>query len=274
MVTEPPGAGSTHRWLAAAAYRLGKVMAPAGVHEYLRHLCNTFVSHRTVSDTEIDEAIDFALDMQHEGRKSAVGLRWPAPNKEAIASAVATRPLFGLSGTGMFTNQVLPWLFEERDLVCWGPDKFVAHVGPIEDACGFGQDMQFIVPNPMRSQRAENKRGSESIRCQANVREVRFVVVEFDREPDRARQVALLSTLAELARLVLVVDSGGKSLHGWFEMAGKPLAERAKFFAAACLLGCDPSLWNHCAWVRMPGGLRKKDTGTVRQQILFWGGRS
>lgn len=272
-LTEPPGAGSTHRWLAAAAYRLGRLMSPAGVHEYLRHLCDTQVRHRAVSDNEIYEAIDFALDLAHQGRKSAAGLRWPAPSAEAIAASMATPPLFGLTGIGLSAGQVLPWLFAETDLVCWGPDKFVAHIGPIEDALGWAHTMQYVVPNPMRTTQSENKKGDPAIRCQANVRAIRHLVVEFDREPDRCRQVALISTLAQLGRLVLVVSSGGKSLHGWFDVSGLAIADRAKFFAAACLLGADPSLWNHCAWVRMPGGMRPRDTGAVRQEILFWKGR-
>jgi len=70
----------------------------------------------------------------------------------------------------------------------------------------------------------------------------------------------------------MVVDSAGKSLHGWFALRGVPEAERVRFFGYACALGADPSRWDVCGWLRMPGGLRRRPEGApVRQDVVYLG---
>ena len=99
----------------------------------------------------------------------------------------------------------------------------------------------------------------------------RFLIVEGDKlngEPiPKDTQAAVLLHLAKLAPLALVVDSGGKSLHGWFTTAGFSEGQSDSFFRKACTLGADPALWSRAQLVRMPGGLRDN---TRRQQILFF----
>jgi hypothetical protein len=80
-------------------------------------------------------------------------------------------------------------------------------------------------------------------------------------------QAAVLLHLAKLAPLALVVDSGGKSLHGWFTTWGRAEEQVAAFFRRARTLGADRAMWTRFQFARMPGGMR--DTGK-RQQILFF----
>ena len=76
--------------------------------------------------------------------------------------------------------------------------------------------------------------------------------------------------LAEAAPLVMAVDSGGKSVHAWFHVEGMGRQDQARFFAVACLFGADPTRWDICGWLRMPGGTREKADGSrVRQKILY-----
>jgi hypothetical protein len=131
---------------------------------------------------------------------------------------------------------------------------------------------QFIVPNPMRGRFALNFRGKPSPRCQNNTGQRRHLVIEFDAPTlTKPIQAVLLSKLAELVPLVLVVDSGGKSLHGWFRVDHLGLRDQARIFGVACLLGCDPTRWDICGWLRMPGGLRVAEGApSIRQRIVHY----
>jgi hypothetical protein len=68
--------------------------------------------------------------------------------------------------------------------------------------------------------------------------------------------VALLWHLSQYAPLVLVVWSGGKSLHGWFNFARTAEKTQHRFMEYACALGACYSTWARCQLVRLPAGLR------------------
>ena len=95
-------------------------------------------------------------------------------------------------------------------------------------------------------------------------------MLEFD-GIDRDTQAAVLLNLAERAPLTLAVDSGGKSLHGWFFVAGKTDEQLRPFFRMACGLGADPATWLRSQFVRMPDG--RRDNGN-RQSVLFFNERT
>ncbi len=77
---------------------------------------------------------------------------------------------------------------------------------------------------------------------------------------------ALLWMLGSLAPLVLVVFSGGKSLHGWFRVRGSSEQQFKEFTQMAlCLGACSSTINNRSQFVRMPDGLRD---GYIRQ--LAW----
>jgi hypothetical protein len=79
---------------------------------------------------------------------------------------------------------------------------------------------------------------------------------------------ALLWVLGTLAPLVLVVSSGGKSLHGWFKLAGASESQLRQFCQFAMRLGaCSSTLNNPSQFVRIPDGLR--DNG-ARQLIWYF----
>ena len=91
-------------------------------------------------------------------------------------------------------------------------------------------------------------------------------MLEFDRI-DRDTQAAVLLHLSERAPLTMVVDSGGKSLHGWIFVAGKTDEQLRPFFQRVCALGADPATWSRSLFVRMPDG--RRDNGN-RQHVLFF----
>lgn len=181
--------------------------------------------------------------------------------------------------TGLGAGEVLQGLFRPGELVCAGASSDRPKVRAVEAWLEEAEQLQFVVVNPMRASFGKNKQGEISVRCQSNVRFRRHVVAEFDDlDQTKAMQAQLLTALSRLAPLVLVVDSGGKSLHGWFRVEELGARDQVRFFAACCALGADRTRWDICGWLRMPGGLRpggqKSEVGGqmagVRQKILFW----
>lgn len=55
--------------------------------------------------------------------------------------------------------------------------------------------------------------------------------------------------------LTMAVNSGGKSIHGWFPIAGVP--DENIFIETAIRLGADPRIVKPSQWWRMPNGLRR-----------------
>jgi hypothetical protein len=95
------------------------------------------------------------------------------------------------------------------------------------------------------------------------------LVIEFD-SGTLDEQACLHWYLAEAAeamgwpRLALVVNSGGKSLHGWYGLCGEE--EHSKVMMEyAVLLGADHSTWVRCQPVRLPAGLRRMTTPEERE---------
>ena len=89
--------------------------------------------------------------------------------------------------------------------------------GHRRDSLLFMDDLQFVVPNAMSAEEGIAKDGHTSFRCRDNAAlHRRFVVVEFDQRDDEYMQPALHWHLSELAPLVMCVESGGKSIHGWY----------------------------------------------------------
>ncbi len=273
-----PSAGSTHRWLAQVASGVCNVLTPQMCFAFLRRCCDVHVAHRCVPDREIEAAVELAYgergsgaDKVNYGRKA---IEWPEKNAEVISRMLATvEPVFdGETSTGLRPADVLPQLFRPGELVCTGAESERAVVRPVEAAVADADTLQFICVNPMRGAMAMNNAGRPSVRCQNNVTVRRFLVAEFDDATLGKRgQAQLVTALAEAAPLVMAVDSGGKSVHAWFHVEEMGRQDQARFFAVACLFGADPTRWDICGWLRMPGGLRVKADGSrVRQKILYF----
>lgn len=268
-----PHEGDTHHWIFLAALKMKRNFTKAGTFQIIRKHIDRTVRHRQIPDREIHAAIEIAHDSDVTDFHPA--LHWPPQTPDLINTILNTvPPLFDLTPKAEPID-VIPTLFQIDDLVCFGPDTFTAIVGSVDDAINAAKSSQFIVPNPMKARKALNKSGRESARCQANIKTRRFIVTEFDSPHlDKAQQSQLLYFLSRKAHLVMVVDSGGKSLHGWFYVGGKPEKDVAAFFAAAVMIGADKSRFDPCGWLRMPGGTRIKDGKTIPQNIVYFSGRN
>jgi hypothetical protein len=92
-----------------------------------------------------------------------------------------------------------------------------------------------------------------------------YLVVESD-TLTKPQMGAVFQLMRDLFRMKMyaVVDTAGKSLHGWFEMPPKKeWLEQLKAFLVP--LGCDPATFKPSQPVRIPGAKRNE-----RMQSLLW----
>lgn len=276
LLEKMPKPGGTHRWLAQVASGLNRTLSAEKCAAFLRRCCDEFVHHRPVPDSEIEGAIQLAYGsqtkVQHNfGRRP---VEWPESDLSIIAKVLSdVTPRFDpMIDTGLEAHDVLPKLFLPGELVCSGRNAERAMVRPLYESIQDAQFLQFVVVNPMRGRTGTNYQGKPSARCQNNTAMRRYLVAEFD-DPNlsKSQQAQLITKLSTFAPLVMVVDSGGKSLHGWFQVDHYNAKDQVRFFCLACLLGADQTRWDICGWLRMPGGLRLVEGHpSVRQRILFF----
>lgn len=141
-------------------------------------------------------------------------------------------------------------------LVCIGSTKSKFSTKPLSAFKALAHKCPFIVPQPMTSTQGQTKKGHMSPKSDANTSVRSNLVFEPDKIPDKDIQASLLLFLSNYAPLRCVCDSGGKSLHGFFDVAGRPHAEKVRFMQIACLLGADKALWTLSQFARIPGGTR------------------
>lgn len=138
---------------------------------------------------------------------------------------------------------------------------------------------ELIVPNPMSKPFGTTQDGRQSPRCTGNAvspSERTYWVVEFDKNPDGSSGVPLdsqarrLLWLAGKMRLVMVVHSGSKSLHGWFSPVDDVARQTIPAWCALAVeIGADPATFRPEQLVRFPWGVRRnrdKDTGDLLKE--------
>jgi hypothetical protein len=108
------------------------------------------------------------------------------------------------------------------------------------------------------------KTGTHS-RCNDNVVQRRFLVVESD-VLDRNQVCAVFHWLEQFTRLRAIVDTAGKSLHGWFDVPSDSTMDELKIILP--VFGCDPALFKQAQPCRLPGALRTDRENKV-QSLLY-----
>jgi hypothetical protein len=163
-------------------------------------------------------------------------------------------------------DQFKAWLrIWPGDSVVWNGDVYssgrpehAAHFRPVAEWYALGKPIAaFTCGSAFRA-------GSYS-RSNENVSARRFMVVESDTlGHDQVGAIFLFLNVRLHFTLRAIVDTAGKSLHGWFDAPRNPaVEERVK--AALTVFGCDPRLFTYSQPVRVPGALREG-----RVQRLIW----
>lgn len=113
-------------------------------------------------------------------------------------------------------------------------------------------------------------------RCNANVKSRPFMVLEFDYRPDDPDGIAKLErfstfvlALAQFVPLVMAVDTGGKSIHFWFDTRQAKKGEMAHVFALAVMHGADKRLSVKSQIARMPN-VSSAGEGRGPQRVIYY----
>lgn len=126
---------------------------------------------------------------------------------------------------------------------------------------------EYIVPSPAIKKEGRRVDGEPSKHSKDMYPVRLFLVIEFDGTP-KEQAATILLHLAQFAPLVMVVDSGGKSLHGWFFCLGVPEPDVHRFFTYAVRLGADSKMYETHQFARLPNGIRSGSR--KKQQVLYW----
>lgn len=271
ILASMPTEGDTHRWFARVAARLAGILPKEETTRILLQ-CAGWVTHRKVRDREVHDAVAFGYG--EVAPAASRQFNFPDPQPSLIGEVLGeSSPICNPSeSTGMRPGDCLAKLYSIYTIICVAADKYNAEakVWPDDfhdfDAAAY----QYICPNPLAELQGINQAGEPSVRCQSNIESRRFVVVEFDKEPDKMNQARLLSFLSESISCVMVVDSAGKSLHGWFPVYDRTESQAAAFFGKAVALGADQSIFDKAKLVRMPGGIRDGK----RQRVVYFDGEA
>lgn len=165
---------------------------------------------------------------------------------------------------GITQRMILDWLFPDPDaLICVGKSAFDFYTARLNQFRDLTQ-CQFIVPCYMTAKHGKTQDGKQSMHCLDNTGPRRYCVCDFD-EPASAEHPTIIWQLRRSFDLVMVLSSGGKSLHAWFNV---PEDQEEEFWAAAIPMGADPALMrNRSSFVRIPEGTR--DNGS-RQRVIYF----
>ena len=275
----PLGGRGVHRWLLEAAHaaRRSGVTPERAATEIEGRMTRHPNSRTEIADAVAKAFAGAPMIWSQSPSFSKGSLKWPAPNLEQIEAASAS----GLGVVDLWekspvrwddatphTSELLGRLFGGDPWVCFGSnsDFTTERLSKIVRPEQYPQ----IVPSPMLDKYGMTQDGRRSQHTLSGTGPRRFLVLEFD-AISRDTQAAVLLHLAERAPLTLAVDSGGKSIHGWFFCEGKTDEQLRPFFRMVCGLGADPATWNRSQFVRMPDG--RRDNGN-RQHVLFFNERT
>ncbi|MFZ0828835.1 MAG: hypothetical protein WAO02_15570 [Verrucomicrobiia bacterium] len=278
LLASPPRHGEgVHLWLFRVARQLHPHYPDKGE---LAKLLSIAVAGcgRAVSRREIEGAITNSANCawQPDFQKATISRAsgWPKSNPEQIEAIIRDgggladlweASAIRIEDNTAHTEKVIDHLFPGNPLLCCGASQSDFDTMSRGDWRGELTGLQFIVPSPMSAVTGFTKGGRTSKHTLSNTGPRRFLICEFDQGATDAH-AALLLHLGRFAPLVCAVHSGGKSLHGWFFVAGQPDGKVEKFFRYAVSLGADRATWTRSQFVRMPDGTR--DNGR-RQTIYF-----
>jgi len=234
---------------------------------------------RFTPDREILSAIQTAYEVT-PSTGTARTRPWPVPNRTLQGECRRLSKARGwtlekLREASAFTVkdalEADPWfcladMVGKGALVCIGQGVAKFQTLPLEEVRGQLHLWEFVVPNAMSALEGKRKSDGElSAHTLDNTGPRQNIVVEFDDGATPDEQAARHIWLSEYRKLRMVVFSGSKSLHGWYQAQGE--AEDRKFMEEAVRLGGDPKTWLKSQFVRLPNGQR--EDGTIQRVEFF-----
>ena len=257
---------------------------PELVVEHLKNNDKVIDYQRVVEDREIEAAVEDAyntvLTSSTRKRKN------PLPKYDAAEARkiydeygwnVADLESISPQAPPTDVREALSALYREDEYICLGLEvnRFQTKLLSkwLQSKFRRLSDFQFIVPNPMSAEKGLTKDGSGmSYRTYNNTGPRKFIVCDFDL-PRAEMQPSLIKHLEKYcgAQPVLVLTSGGKSLHAWWRCDGLSEEDIEFFENEAASVGADPAILrdqSKCQLVRLPLGTRQNNR--KKQTVLFW----
>jgi hypothetical protein len=291
----PPGAGCHPSLLSVANYGILAGRDPDQLFEDIRQAIPPGARH--IPDKEIADAIRKALE-DHQGatftprsRPEAIVKDGKAALRRIVEQARITTEVDLWEKSPIQLHSLpdddpvllLETLFTPDDLLLIG-DRYAdgimgQTIRPAGDWLNYfragGATFPHIIPNPLDGiLRPKKSDDGNSLRGDANVQAFRFAIVEFDGLP---RDEQLKFWCAVKLPVVALIDSGGKSIHGWVDLAalgGVTSPEewetevKDKLFGRILVpLGVDSACSNASRLSRLPGHYRVEKEAYQR---LLW----
>jgi len=301
IACRPKAGEGVHDWLFKVARHLHHHRSPEDIFALLSVAvedCGGFVPEVKIRDAIVNSAKCAWKPGSVQGAAKAAP-KWPAVNEQARqdiidASGVTLAVLRESSPVpcdeGGDAECFIDELFPGDPLLCVWEDGSHFETAPRESLRGRLSKTALIVPSPMSAPTGHTiADGRESAHTLENTGPRRYLVTEFDPRkwelltPDeqeswgteeryyamaRDEQAAIISHLRQYGPLVMVVSSGGKSLHAWWNCEEVPDAELLKFMRHAVSLGADRATWTRSQFVRLPGGWRAEKQR--RQEVYYF----
>jgi hypothetical protein len=264
-----PAKGEGHRELfrdACAMTRGG--FTDAEIEEVLRARYENY--YRPLQDREFSEAIRNA----GLSRSGPATPQWPKRSAELVARAIKNgatlETLIARSPVKdphlVATGDVIDRLFPSAALICMGASKFEATTESRGFFKGRESRYPYVVPNPMTARFGKNKTGGTSSRCLDNCGPWLNQVFEFDDGSLDDQAARLIDIWERGVPLRMVVHSGGRSLHSWFDVRDLSAEDLSKLRCYASALGADPATFTACQLVRNPNATRENGSP---QKVFF-----
>ena len=275
MKIDQPPTNGVNLWVMASARKcqLAGIPQDQAEREIMAFQGST---RRPLKSSEVTRALEKAYSQPmtpDPGYKPPPKPKWePARTRRtgyrAISSTFGEADLWekspDLVDEGLSQMMILQWLFPDPTaLVCVGKSAFEFHTARLHQFKDLSK-VQFIVPCYMSKRIGLTQDGKPSMHCLDNCGPRRYCVCDFD-DPKSDDHPQIIWQLAKTFDLVMVLTSGGKSLHAWFNV---PEDEEEDFWQRAIPLGTDPALMrNRSSFVRIPCGIR--DNGRVQYPVYF-----
>jgi len=283
-LANPPRHGQgVHHWLFRMAVLLHRYLRP----DEIEHLLADAVENcgRPVPSSEIRNAVANSIPWARAtGRASTrpksvapPSPKWPSVDADlririitdspSSVNELRTKSPTTVNGPKPDAAWIASQLYDVDDLLCVGRSVYKFSTLPLHRHLTGLRDACLIVPSPMSDYRGLTKTGKLSAHTLSNTGPRRYLITEFD-AGTHDEQASIIMHLSGLAPLVMVLWSGGKSCHAWWNCVGATEAQHLRFFQYAVSLGADPATWLRSQFVRLPQGWRA-DRQALQQVYYF-----
>lgn len=261
----------------AARFLRSKGLTEAEAIELLeeqREACHA-IRDREVQEDEVERAVETVYATPQKGRPK--GKQWTAPKFSRPLFDKLTRPDGEATLKARMRDSLvkcpkwyLSHLFHPNGLISTviqrpviDPNtgkKKLAFPRPITEPTEtfetrYLRSCSHVCANTKNNKYGTTEKGKKTQHSKNQIDFRSYVVIESDCLAIEDQWKAL-EYLSRNLPLVMIVSSGGKSLHGWFDVLDVPEATVQRFFDIACTLGADPAIYKVSQWVRMPYGTR------------------